>query len=502
MNLLDLQFKKTRCACVDRSVREVINQELTQEIRLSDGLPDLGRILATWGCVILRGKEWMGDAVRASGGVQVWVLYAPEDGSQPRCVDAWIPFQTKWDLPQMDQEGFIRLKPILRFADSRLVSARKLLTRVGIGITGEVLTTTEHEVYACEEIPEDVQLLRRTYPVRLPREAGEKNLLLDEEVDMTGRLSDVEKILGYWACPELTERKVQSDKIVFRGNLHLHVIGAGAEGDIRTGDIAVPFSQFAELDGSYSPDAQATVVCCVTSLELGRNEGTDAHLKCGMVCQYAVSDLMMLELTEDAYSPRRELGITLDELNLPVLLDEQMDTVTAELQISGHTGEIVDLFFLPDNPRAQRTEEGYVLEIPGVAQVLYQDESGMLQGVNSRWDTSWKITAGESSKLYFDVEPLAQVQPKVNADALQIRGQITLRTVATTDQGIPMVTSLELGEQQDPDQSRPSVILCRMGTESLWSLAKRCGSTEEAIMQANHLTCDPVENTMLLIPVI
>ena len=34
------------------------------------------------------------------GGMMVWVLYAPEDGSPERCIEGWIPFQMRWDLPE------------------------------------------------------------------------------------------------------------------------------------------------------------------------------------------------------------------------------------------------------------------------------------------------------------------------------------------------------------------------------------------------------------------
>ena len=43
---------------LDTVLQDVQTAELTQQIKLSDGMPDIGRILAAWGQVILRGKEW------------------------------------------------------------------------------------------------------------------------------------------------------------------------------------------------------------------------------------------------------------------------------------------------------------------------------------------------------------------------------------------------------------------------------------------------------------
>ena len=97
---MELQFQKNLCRCLRAAVYEVQNQEQTQELKLSDAMPDIGRILGAWGQVILRGKEWRGDSVMFSGGLMVWVLYAPEDGSTPRTLDTWIPFQMRWELPE------------------------------------------------------------------------------------------------------------------------------------------------------------------------------------------------------------------------------------------------------------------------------------------------------------------------------------------------------------------------------------------------------------------
>ena len=125
---MELQFKEQHCTCLQPAVREVQNLEQTQELKLTDGMPDIGRILNAWGQTVLRSKEWRDDRIAVSGGVMVWVLYAPEDGSQVRCLESWIPFQMQWELPANTPEGSIRIQSMLRFADARSVSARHKAT--------------------------------------------------------------------------------------------------------------------------------------------------------------------------------------------------------------------------------------------------------------------------------------------------------------------------------------------------------------------------------------
>jgi hypothetical protein len=65
-----------------------------------------------------------------------------------------------------------------------------------------------------------------------------------------------------------------------------------------------------------------------------------------------------------------------------------------------------------------------------------------------------------------------------------------------------MVTSLEAGETVQKNADSPSLILRRTGSESVWDIAKACGSTVSAIWEANGLESEPQEDQMLLIPVL
>ena len=97
--------------------------------------------------------------------------------------------------------------------------------------------------------------------------------------------------------------------------------------------------------------------------------------------------------------------------------------------------------------------------------------------------------------------PLGTVQTNILSGQLQQQSDLRLQTDTRMDTGISVVTGLELGELRQPDPGRPSIILRRAGSHTLWELAKTSGSTVEDIIQANHLHEEPEEEQMLLIPV-
>ena len=227
---MEFQFKQTNCPCLRRVTGQAQTQEQVQEVKLSDAMPDIGRVLGCWGQPLVRSKEWRSDGMSVSGGVMVWVLYAPEDGSEPRCLDTWIPFQMKWNFPQTERDGAIRTSVSIKGMDCRSISARKLMVRAGISVFGEALEPADVPIFAPESLPEDIELLNMTYPVEIPQEAGEKPFALEEEIPLIGNLH---KIVGCEMHPRVTEQKVLGDKLVFRGICKLHMLYMTGEGEIK-----------------------------------------------------------------------------------------------------------------------------------------------------------------------------------------------------------------------------------------------------------------------------
>ena len=66
---MQLRFSKKTLPYLHRAVWEVKNEEHTQEVKLAESLPDIGRILSAWGQPILRGKEWRSDSISVNGGI-------------------------------------------------------------------------------------------------------------------------------------------------------------------------------------------------------------------------------------------------------------------------------------------------------------------------------------------------------------------------------------------------------------------------------------------------
>ena len=498
---MELQFKRTDRTCLEPLVREVQTMELTQEIKVPDGLPDIGRVICAWGQTILRGKQWHSDSIGCSGGLMLWVLYAPEDGAGEQVLDAWVPFQAHWELPEGAAEGQIRADCRLRFLDARSVSARRIMVRAGVYIQMEALSPIRFQTYGPEEPIPDVELLEALYPLRLIKEAGEKTFLLEEPLSLPQGSPEPEKVICYSLHPKVTDKKVLSNKLVFRGTGNLHLLYQSGEGEIGSWDEELPFSQFADLDGEYSQEAQTDLVTALTSTELTLEDGGQLRLKCGMVAQYRVMDREMVPVVEDGYSPGKSLELSRESLTLPVLLENHRENLQGEESLAAEGENLIDLWLLPDFPRQQPGQDTIGLEIHGMLQALYRDPEGRLQSASQRWTGHRQLPAGEDTRLDADAQYPENLTGVPDGGKLRVKLDLPLIWTAEANQSFPQVTGVTVGEAKASEEDRPSLILRRLGKDRLWDVAKETGSTMAAIRKANGLAEAAAPDRLLLIPV-
>ncbi len=499
---MELQFGVNKIPCLHQLKGDTQTREQTQELRLTDGMPEIGRVLGAWGQLVIRGKEWRSDSIGVNCGVMAWVLYSPEDGGPAQCMETWIPISVDWDIPNSGQDGRIVCRGGLKSVDARILSGRKLMVRASVCMQAQAYTPFDVKYYEPQQLPEDIQLKTEVYPVCLPMEAGEKAFLIDEELTLPGSAPAMEKMVRCSISPEVTDQKVLGDKAVFRGNGLFHILYSTPEGALASWDFSIPFSQYTELEREYGHTAQAEITPFVTAMETETAENGRIRLKAGFSGQYMIYDTKDIPVVKDAYSPQREITVQLENTELPSVLERQSQTLRAEHTAPFDSSRVADAVFLPGCPQMQRRTDGINVEIPGVFQILYYDREGNLQSGTAHWRQELSFAADQGSNLWAWANPVGSPQTTPGENSTAMNTELMLQTVTSAAEQMPMVTGLTAGEAAEKNPARPSLILKRAGGQDLWMLAKENGSTVEAIRNANHLQDEPEPDKMLLIPVL
>lgn len=498
---MELQFHKQDIVCMQLLAHQVQHQEQTQELKLTEQMPDVGKVLGTWGQVLLRGKEWNSGEVQMSGGVMVWVLYQPEDGSAPQHLEGWVPFQMKWEIPHTSRDGVVHFCPLLHSIDARSVSARKLMVRCNLGVCAKAYVQQQTPVYTPRELPQQLQLLQREYPMLLTKEAGEKPFDLEEELSLPSACPAMASPVCYWVRPELIDKKVMGDKAVFRGSLGVHLLYMGQDGRLHSWEFDAPYSQYTELEGQYGQEADIDMHLVPTAVELELDAEGKLQLKAGVTGQYVIYDTEVITVVEDAYCIDRPMEAQIHTLDLPAVLERKMQTLTLK-QSMAVDGEPVDAVILPAQPHILPVASGVEAELNCGVQVLYYDDAGMLQSTYRRFEDVLQLPCGETADVHMCVHPTGKPQAYIAGDGLQVTAELLVQSQAFAGQGMDTIAAVQFGEPVSPDPHRPSIILQRVNEGGLWELAKKTGSTVSAIRMANNLVDEPQTGEMVLIPVL
>ena len=498
---MELQFQNKPLNCLRSILWGVKSCEQTQEVKLPEAMPDVARVLGAWGQCLLRGKEWQTGRMGATGGVAVWVLYAPENGTFPRVVEAWIPWQLHWELPPTQRDGIMRIQTALKNVDARVVGARKLMVRACVEATGEAMEPVQVEVFTPGQVPENLYLLRQKYPMCIPTEAGEKSVTLEETLELPAECGENAKLIRYLLLPKIHEEKLVGNRLLFRGIATLQGLCRDPEGELHNFSYDLPFSQYADLESTNTADPILQVIPAVTELELDILDGGKMALKASLIGQYLVCRKEDIEIVEDAYSLGAQVKLKVQPLLIPAVLEAERQTlqVTADSDILPEN--VIDVQCNAGQPEVNREDAGVNIKLSGVFAVLYRDMENGLQSAAIKWEQSQQILADSGTAFGLWLQPDPAPDAVLSGKGLQIRADLSLCSKSIGGNPIPMVTGMEI-KPEERESLRPCLILRRGEGDTLWDMAKACGSTEEAIRQANGLTEEPEPDRMLLIPVI
>lgn len=501
---MDLEFHETVTNYLKKAVHQIQNQEETLETVIPDSMPDADRIVGCWGVPIIRSREWRTGGMSLNGGIEARVLYLPPEEETPQLLEMYLPFSIKWEQPLGDEEGRMRHEMRIRGMDARIVNSRKILVRANLTALGEAFQKSQETSRTLGEKPRDLEVLQEKYPLLMPAELTERSFLVDEDLDLPAASPEVSHIVRYSLQPEITDQKVMGGKGVFKGMMLLHLLYLDPENQLRAWDVDVPFSQYAELDQVYDNEEELQTTMMLSSVDVSAEEGRKLRLRAGVIAQCMVMARQNVELLRDAYSLRREVNPQFQDFGIQSRLDRQYLRQQGEFSAPLGNITVLDGILYPEFPRVERAGERARIEVPFGAVILFRDEDGTLQNRMGSGTLECETKLAENCRLEANVVPNGRLQWSVGGGNGTLRGSFTVMADSFAQEQIPVICQLEMGEERAPDPQRPSVIV-RMadGDGSLWSLAKACGSTREAIRGANRLESDyAAPERMLLVPIL
>lgn len=503
---MELNIQNSPLTYLKCVLQEVRRQEETAETVVPDTYPDIAAILDSNACAVIRGKDCRMGSLTISGGVKGGILYRPEDGSWPRCLEFYIPFSLKFENPSLTEQAQVLSDVRVTAVDGRMINSRKALLRVNLSCCITAYERAEETLYALGNVPEFLRLRQMDYAVELPLETAERSFLISDTLEIPAGNPAVEQLCKLNCQLELTDQKLVGNKAVFKGLARCKMLYQSEDHNLYVQEFQLPFSQYCELTADYDEDEQVELLPVITGYDLELESPSDArkgYLNIHALIQCVVHGKRRFQAVQDAYCTQGTLQPVWQEFSLSGTLDRPQTTQTVRHHIAGEFRQVLDCDTYADHPMAARSQDAVVINVPVSLHILGYDQNGAFCAAVGKESGSYELPLAENAQCLPRLESVGNTFVSSASDGVDARTEITIRAACTAGQAIRALAAGTLEGENVRNTAGPSVILRRAKKGSnLWDIAKAAVANEETLRQANGLEGEQLsEDRVLLIPV-
>lgn len=444
------------------------------------------------------------------GVVFIRVMYLAENSDDLHCVEQRTTWSKAIELgkKQLGGEPIIKISPKADYCNCRAVSPRRIDVRGAISCKIRVNGKTE---FALPELSDELIVRCREISACPAPLTAAKQFNLREEIE-TGA-GGISYIVGIDTVPTITDTRIIADKAVVKGSINVSALyGVKSDGtgckELEKMSADIPVSHILDINGiddTFVCIAELSVMSCelIPSSDSG-------ILSCEIIgeCRIKAYREEKMQLPTDVYSTKFETEYTcanIKAVSQPKKLHEQL---TLRSSVTSGIGEFEAVW----DCRCELSNLVCLAE-QGELTLTGQLNSQTIGKVGGLPCFAEKNEAFESKIICADSTPDTLVdysaKPVGNSFSISSDGAVEISALIdfcgniVNQQNISTLESVTVLEDKPRlrDEDIALRIIYTNGTEDCWSLAKRCGTTVEAIMNENGIESDdaPISG-MVIIP--
>ena len=494
---LGLQFEDIFCYEATAGITTAHEESL--ETAIPEYCPDIARIVDTAGRLTIREKLLGDDRCTVSGSVKVTVLYTSEEATGLRSLTMSVPFSCVLDDRALTQCTSLCAEGRVLLTEARAVTSRKLYIKVLPEVTVTGYRAVKRRLCSGTQEEPTIRIQCRQTQLNLLTAVSEKVFCFTDDVMLeVGCLP--EDLLLHRMCPAVTSAQRLGNKLMVKGDMWFQAIYRGEDQVLRQYCATLPFSQI--LDMAELPENAEYVLCpqiseCdarILRTESGSGFGLTAHVE---VCVKAYQQ-QSISYISDIYSTRYDAAVERQEVVVPLAAPARTIRQEAQLHLEFEGSQpFISVTAVDHAPVEILPEEERVsLRTSLHVRLLYLDESGAPVST----ERTVEVTAATGEVTGPVAVCCCEASLQFSGGVCQVRIPVNFSVGCAGEAALSGITAVALTDTAAGPG--PSLILCRMGRdETLWDVAKRYHTDEQAIRSANQLDNDEdAAKCMLLIP--
>lgn len=463
------------------------------ELIVPDTLEDILRILCCRRQCRIREKTVSQDTVFVSGEIDITVMYIPETGDGVRVVGTTTAFELSFDAPGADSTSLAVTKLLSLSADAKAVNPRKI--SISANVFMEQCCYKYVDVCWMQppaEARDKLFFKTQELKCRSIELVSEKTLSIEDELDLPEELHGGDFVTAFSSI-KLGGSEVVGTKLIVKGTAEIEALYL-VSGMPRQASFSLPFSQLFELtDSCTQPEVSAFAMVTGQYFEaFDKKLSADIRAAIQIVCNQERS----IRYISDAYSCKKQLGLTRSELRCLTKVEQDSQTRSVRLSYNSDYGAEEILFSSACAACAEMGEKNVL--IPVTADVIYKDRDGELRACRIRGKTQFELNSDHRPNEAYVTS--VSVSASAVGDGVNADISVTLAMKYLSYDSVFMISEVDETEL-DREKSDAALYMCRCSDGDLWSLAKKYGSDVELIKLINEIDGTP-DGRLLLIPVI
>lgn len=483
-------------------------QTIECDITLPDYCPDIQRILRCRVTPSISSAQVSGGRVAADGTAFVKIVYVGEDG-RAAVYEQGVPFSKSFETPDADG-ACVRVRASVDYANCRAVSGRRAEIKAMTTVSCRVTSRRPRSVISGID-GEGIRLRSRSVNAVSAVCCRESSFPMSETVETDRSDAPISQVVSCTAAAVATDVRIISDKLLLKGDLLVTVCYLTEQADgARTLRHSMPISRVIEAPG-ITESCSAGLEMNVAGVRADvKNDGSgqprlfdlEARVD-AVVSAFSSSDIPVLT---DAYATNGAIALERQSVRLNTLLDSFSDSFTASASLDLSPLGAQSILWVETGAVASEcaVRDGE-LAVTGTVMlhIYYLDAEARTGYAEKPIDFEHRRSLRRSASDALCEPSITAVgsELRLNSDgSAAARVELAISALVFGEESDKIITGVSAAEDEGVRAAALTLYFPEAG-EELWGIAKRYGTTVEAIMRENGLASETVpEKQMLLVP--
>ena len=479
------------------------------EFNMPDYCPEISRILKCRAVARIASKSVSDRTVSADGSVTATVIYADSEGAV-NSYEYQFPFSKIFESGVDLTGAQVSVKARCEYVNCRAVTGRKIDIHGAVGVFVTASRRKSRNIISGIE-GGDIELLRERIPAAMPVAAGDKYIILEEEIETGNSQPDVSCLISYDADVRLGECKLLAGKVMVKGEISVFLLYRGEQSEPQQVTAVIPFSQLLEID-----DADENCICeawaDIAYLEikpkfnssgLSRSFSMDGKLLLSVKLQCGGE----IDIVTDAYSRSFEASIQSEEICFEKAVCSPSDTFNCrrEIDLGAEISRVYDIRCEVSDTSVAFDEDCLMITGTAAANIIALDTAGAPVFIEKPVDFEYRFKMPYGSGD-FKCDPQIGIKSVnytlLSEDRMEIRLEMTVRATVYECTSVSVITDIKTDSTRRAQKRRAAMtVYFAEAGESLWDISRKYLASVEEVKSINGITDDKLSGRqMILLP--